>query len=61
MMCPVRQVLDDPAACGLWLAVTLAAAVAAAVPSEPVWAIVGWVVGGATAVVLVAVKKRRGR
>jgi hypothetical protein len=54
----VRRVLSDPAAVVLWLAVTLAGAVAALVAVQPVWAIVGWVVGGVAAVVLVAVKTR---
>jgi flagellin-like protein len=56
----VRRVLSDPVAVVLLLAVTLAGAVAALVAVQPVWAIVGWVVGGVAAVVvLVAVKRRR--
>ena len=60
MMTPVRRVLGAPAAVYLWLAVTLAGVVAAVVAGEAVWAVVGWAVGG-VAVVLVAVKTRRGR
>jgi hypothetical protein len=57
----VRRILDDPAAVYLWVAVTLAAVVVAVVAGEPVLAVTGWVVGSAAAVVLVAVKARRGR
>jgi hypothetical protein len=57
----VRRILDDPAAVYLWVAVTLAAVVVAVVAGEPVLAVAGWVVGSVAAVVLVAVKARRGR
>ena len=57
----VRQFLDHPPAVYLWVAVTLAAVVVAAVAGEPVLAVTGWVVGSAAAVVLVAVRARRGR
>ena len=57
----VRRVLDDPAAIGLWLALTLAGVIAAFVANGPIWAVVGWAVGGVAAAVLAAVKARRGR
>jgi hypothetical protein len=57
----VRRVLGDPAAVCSWLAATLAGVVAAVVVGHAAWAVVGWVVGGVTAVVVVAVKARRGR
>ncbi len=57
----VRHILDDPAAVYLWVAVTVAAVVVAVAAGEPVLAVTGWVVGSAAAVVLVAVKARRGR
>lgn len=57
----VRRVHDDPAAVYLWVAVTLAAVVVAVVASEPVLAVAGWVVGSVAAIVLLAVKARRGR
>ena len=57
----VRRVLDDPAAIGLWLALTLAGVIAAFVATRALWAVVGWAVGGVAAVVVAAVKTRRGR
>ena len=57
----VRRILDDPAAVYLWVAVTLAAVVVAVAAGEPVLAVTGWVVASVAAVVLVAVKARRGR
>lgn len=56
----VRRVLDGPAAIGLWLALTLAGVIAAFVANGPIWAVVGWAVGGVAAFVLIAVKARRG-
>ena len=61
MMPPVRRVLDDPAAIGLWLAMTLAGVIAAFVANGAIWAVAGWAIGGVAAFVLVAVKARRGR
>ena len=57
----VRRILDDPAAIGLWLAVTLAGIIAAFVANGAMWAVIGWAVGGIAAFVLVAIKRRRGR
>jgi hypothetical protein len=57
----VRRVLDDPFAVGLWLALTLAGVIAAFVATRALWAVVGWAVGGVAAVVVAAVKTRRGR
>jgi hypothetical protein len=54
-------VLDDPAAIGLWLAVTLAGVIAAFVAISAMWGVIGWAAGGVGAFVLVAVKARRGR
>ena len=59
MMLVVRRVLDDPAAIGLWLALTLAGVIAAFVANGAMWAMVGWAVGGVSAVVVVAVRTRR--
>ena len=56
----VRRVLDDPAAIGVWLALTLAGVIVAFVANGTIWAVVGWAVGGVAAFVLVAVKARRG-
>ena len=61
MMPRVRRVLGDPAAVGLWLAVTLAGVIAAFVANSAIWAVLGWAVGGVAAAVLAAVKARRGR
>ena len=55
----VRRVLDDPAAIGLWLALTLAGVIAAFVANGAMWAVIGWAVGGVAAFVVVAVKGRR--
>jgi hypothetical protein len=55
----VRRVLDDPAAIGLWLALTLAGIIAAFVATNAVWAVLSWAVGGVAAFVLVAIKARR--
>ena len=57
----MSRVPGDPAAIGLWLALTLAGVTAALAGSRAVWAVVGWAVGGVAAVVVVAVKARRGR
>jgi hypothetical protein len=57
----VRRVLDDPAAIGLWLAMTLAGVIAAFVANGAIWAVAGWAIGGVAAFVLVAAKARRGR
>jgi hypothetical protein len=57
----VRRVLDDPAAIGLWLALTLAGVIAAFVANAAMWAVAGWAVGGVVAFVLVAVKGRHSR
>jgi hypothetical protein len=57
----VRRVLDDPFAVGLWLALTLAGVIAAFMATRALWAAVGWAVGGVAAVVVAAVKTRRGR
>jgi hypothetical protein len=46
MMPRVSRVLDDPAAIGLWLALTLAGVIAAFVADGAIWAVVGWAVGG---------------
>lgn len=58
---PVRRVLDDPAAIGLWLALILAGVIAAFAGASVMWAVAGWAVGGVATFVLVAVKARRGR
>lgn len=52
----MRRVLGEPGAIHLWLAVTLAGLVIAAIVGRAVWAVVGWAVGGVAAVVLAAVK-----
>jgi hypothetical protein len=57
----VRRVLDDPFAVGLWLVLTLAGVIAAFMATRALWAAVGWAVGGVAAVVVAAVKTRRGR
>ena len=51
--------LGDPTEVGLSLLVTLAGALTAVLADHPMWALVGWAVGGIAAVVLVAVKTRR--
>ncbi len=56
----VGRVLADPDAVGLWSALTLAGVIAAFVANGSIWAVVGWLVGGVAAFVLVAVKARRG-
>jgi hypothetical protein len=50
-------VLDEPAAIGLWLVLTLAGVIAAFVGTSVMWAVAGWAAGGVA--VLVAVKVRR--
>lgn len=57
----VRRVLGDSAALCIWLALTLAAVIVAVAVSNAVWAVAGWAVGGVAAVIVVAVKMRRGR
>jgi hypothetical protein len=57
----VRRVLGDPAAVYLWLALTAAGLVGALVAGSAVWALIGWLVGGVAAVIVVAVKTRRDR
>jgi hypothetical protein len=59
MMRSVRRVLDDPAAIGLWLALTLAGVVAAFVATSAMLAVACWAAGGVAAFVLVAAKARR--
>ena len=59
MMPSVRRVLDDPAAIGLWLALTLAGIIAAFVATNAMWAVISWAIGGVAAFVLVAVRARR--
>ena len=57
----VMRVLEDWTAVRLWLIVTLVAGCGAAEVTEPVFALVGWGVGGLAAVVLVAVQAWLGR
>jgi len=59
MMPRVRRVLDDPAAIGLWLALTLAGVIAAFVATNAMLAVISWAIGGVVAFVLLAVKARR--
>ena len=62
MMPVVRRVLADPDAVGLWLALTLVGVIAAFVANGSMSAaVVGWLVGGVAAFVVVAVKARRSR
>ena len=57
----MRRMLGAPAVVYLWLAATLAGFVAAVVVGKPMWALIGWEVGGVAAVAVVAVKMRRSR
>ena len=61
MLALVRRVLGDPAGLYTWLLVTLAGVVAAIAIGRAVWAVAGRAAGGVAAVVVVAVKTRRGR
>jgi hypothetical protein len=45
MMPSVRRVLDEPAAIGLWLALTLAGIIAAFVATNAMWAVISWAIG----------------
>ncbi len=53
--------LQDKAAVNIWLLVNAAGIVAAFVAGQGVLAVLGWVLGGVAAVVLMQVKPRRGR
>jgi hypothetical protein len=55
------EVLGEPAAVNLWLALTAVGLVAALMAGSPFWALAGWALGDVAAFVVVAVQRRRGR